>query len=69
MEKAFRFGSNCFFYANALGMCSLVVGFMKKSEERQNVMLLTGLYHFGFNINQYLLSYLRLRAFPHHLPI
>ncbi len=70
MEKFVRKFSETLFGLNYLGIiCGGAFTFVKATEHKQLVFKQTALMHCGFLINNYLLSFLKLRAYPHHLSI
>ena len=70
MERVVRKLSETMFYANYVG---IVVGgaftFVKASDKKQSVFKKTAAIHCTFLFHNYLLSYLKFRAFPYHLSV
>ena len=70
MEKLVRKLSETLFGLNYIGIiCGGAFTFVKASEQKQQVFKQTALKHCGFLINNYLLSFLKFRAYPQHLCI
>ena len=69
MEKILRNTSSFFFGCNYAGLVIAAISFIRESEEKQNVFKQTAAFHCGFLCNNYLLTYLKFKAYPHHLGI
>ena len=70
MEKIVRKLSEALFGLNYLGvLCGGAFTFVHASEKKQKVFKQTAFAHCCFLVNNYLLTYMKFRAFPHHLTI
>ena len=67
MEKILRYTSGLFFGLNYAGVAYGGLTFIKESEEKQWVFKKTCCVHLLFLLNNYALSYLKLRVYPHYL--
>ena len=69
MEKLLRNTSSFLFGLNYAGLIFGAATFIKESDQKQFIFKQTAAIHFGFLCNNYLVTYLRFRAFPHHLSL
>ena len=69
MEKLIRGTSSFLFGCNYAGIVCGAISFIRESEAKQNVFKLTAACHCGFLINNYLITFMKFRAYPYHLSL